>query len=144
VSQSSTVIRRDFFKELDLFCEVRNLIPTPFNVTGRMGNLKKVSTGTGQLLFALYVKVKTENPPFWGINVNQLNSLTSRSGHNWFLVLLLGGGPFYIIPAQEVNRTVDSLPFQGDKGEFKLHARDVEPFDRFYDYKSLLARLPWP
>ena len=72
----------------------------------RTANMLTLTGPTGRVL--LYVKVSTEGKGFWGLTYTQLGSLRS-SNLPWFVVLVLGPNETaYLLPAQLVNRAIES------------------------------------
>src|SRR5689334_19651661 len=82
----------------------------------RTANMLTLTGPTGRVL--LYVKVRTEGSGFWGLTYTQLDSLRS-SNLPWFVVLLLGPNETaYLLPAQLVNRAIESDSWSGGDHDF--------------------------
>jgi hypothetical protein len=79
--------------------------------------LEILKAGVPQKL--IYVKDKTDAPGFWGLNQNQLDSL-SKSGVPWCVVLLVGSGEAgYILNPTQVTASKSAWSHSGS--DYKVH-----------------------
>jgi hypothetical protein len=82
-------------------------------------NLLQISDGRERVL--LYVKYRSDPPGWWGINENQLSSLSS-SGLHWFVVLLVGGAESgYMLSSRQVSQGLSRGRWSRDQNDYKLH-----------------------
>lgn len=88
----------------------------------------------------LYVKDRSEDPGFWGLNENQLGKLRS-SGSEWFAILLVGPSEAgYLLTSTDVERGVLSWSRSGS--DFKVHeGREISHGFQFGSFSEAFARL---
>ena len=108
--------------------------------SSRTANMLALTGPTGRVL--LYVRVRTEGSGFWGLNYAQLKSLQS-SNLPWFVALLLGPSETaYLLPAQLVNRAIESGSWSEGKWEYKVHDNhEINGALRFNSYADLFDEL---
>jgi len=88
----------------------------------------------------LYVKDRSEDPGFWGLNENQLSKLRS-SGLEWFVILLVGPSESgYLLTTVEVEKGAGSWSRSGS--DFKVHeGREISGGFQFGSFSDVFARL---
>jgi hypothetical protein len=88
----------------------------------------------------LYVKDRSEDPGFWGLNENQLSKLRS-SGLEWFVILLVGPSESgYLLTTAEVEKGASSWSQSGS--DFKVHeGHEVSGGFQFRSFSDVFPRL---
>ena len=130
-----------FTSALESECKSRKLKVGRWHGGSRdTSNLVQVEgTATKRLL---YVKDRSEDPGFWGLNENQLNKLRS-SGLEWFVILLVGQSETgYLLTAAEVERGTGSWSRGGS--DFKVHeGQEISGGFRFASFSDAFTRLTY-
>lgn len=125
-------------------CGVEVDFPTLWKESRFAGVSLHLVTLSGSVDLLLYVKVRTTEPGFWGLNPNRLGMLRG-GGRNWSVLLLLGSAQTgYLVPSAEVDRAIESGEWRLSSGaapEFKVHERDVNKARYFRSFDDLTSRI---
>jgi hypothetical protein len=102
------------------------------------GNLVLVESGATTRL--LYVKDKSREPGFWGLNENQIEKLRA-SGSEWFAILLVGRSETgYLLTSAEVEKGTHSWSHSGS--DFKVHeGPEISMGLKFRAFSDAFARV---
>ena len=101
-------------------------------------NLVSMECGATKRL--LYVKDRSDDPGFWGLNENQIKKLQA-SGSEWFTVLLVGDFESgYLLTAADVE--VGTHHWSHSGSDFKVHeGSEISGSFKFSSFSDAFARL---
>jgi hypothetical protein len=139
-SRESRALLDEFYHLLDDEGGRSGIHASLWAATGRLGdNLFRLA---GALNVVLYVKVRTEPPPFWGLTANRLQLLRESKKH-WAVVLLFEKPSYgFVFTPAEIERNIkNSLWRLASDGDYKVHEKDVAGRRPFKSLGELLAAL---
>ena len=104
-------------------------------------NSRNIVELSGSVDCLLYFKIRSEEPPRWGVTANRINEL-EQSRRKWFLVLLFSSPHNgYFITAEEVMRYLAIWP-RGNDGDFKVQPGPCLEFStEFPSFSKFLDRM---
>jgi hypothetical protein len=130
----------EFYRLLDDGGRRNGIHATLWAPDGRVG--EHLFRLTGALNLVLYVKVRTEGPPFWGLTANRLQLLRD-SKKEWRVVLLFESPSYgYAFKPAEVEENIKKGLWRlASDGDYKVHQADVAERQPFTSPGGLLAAL---
>ncbi len=107
----------------------------------RSQNLVEFLGPPGQTI--LYIKTRSDSGGFWGVNTNQIESLSS-SGKPWCVVFLIGPrDKGYLMGASEVSEAIAKRRWSyGTAGDYKVHeGHELAGVRHFNSYVDLVREI---